>query len=102
MNRAKCFYLVRLYAIALVAITLIFLAGWHMGQHDYRQKVAAALKAGDKEGAIKMLEEWSKKDPEFRKDPLFFLQKATFHMDNGNKEVARKHLDRAIALLLGE
>lgn len=45
MIKTKAFYLFDLGIITLVMGTLFFSVGWHMGHHDCKQKVEAALKA---------------------------------------------------------
>lgn len=91
--------MVRLYAAALITGISLFLFGWYMGQHDYRHKVAAALKAGEPEKVATTLAEWCKKDPQFSSDPMYYLSCASLCLATNRADIAKYNIDKAIALM---
>ena len=95
MNRPHAIHLVRLYAAALTAAVLIFIAGWHMSKGDYRKRLQDAVKAGDPQEVWEALRVWSAKDPDFSKDSLYYQTLGDIHTKNGNQEAAKHNYDKA-------
>ena len=95
----KIIYLFDLGIITLVMGVIFFSAGWYMGHHDCKQKVAEALKADAIHEASQALQQWVKIDNKYKTGPAFYLPCAAIHLKNGSLDAVKYNLNKALELV---